>query len=153
MADQHGQGVYWTGEFPIASPLSFFRSALQFSPFARSNMEAGMWAFTAYAKSALAIQQHAAEFASKRLDKNNEFGRRMLDAKDTSQLLHAQAEYLREVAGDYVEGAQHLMERGAEVSREVLTPLKERAEQITREAEQQIEKDSRKYGARIDAAS
>lgn len=153
MADQHGQGIHWAGEFPIASPLSFFRSAMQFSPFARSNLEAGMWAFTTYAKSALAVQQHAAEFASKRLDKDNDYGRRMLEAKDTSELLHTQAEYLRELASDYVEGAQRLMERSAEVSREVLTPLKERTEQATREVEQQIQQETRNHAARVDVAA
>jgi phasin family protein len=74
-----------------------------------------------------------------RLDKDTEAARQLAGARDTSELLRVQADYFRTAAADYVQGTQQLMECGAEVSREILTPLKEQADKAAEKAERGAE--------------
>jgi phasin family protein len=128
-------------QFPIVAPIHFVNAAIQnFSPFGRSNLEAGISAFTAVAKTALAWQKEAAEFAFTHLDRNVEFTRRVLEAREPRELLRTQAEYLRTIADDYVHGTQRLVDRSVEASKEVLEPVGKRAEQVAEETARKAEK-------------
>jgi hypothetical protein len=158
MVDDNAQHIEWYAELPFGAPLAFAGNALQLTSFGRANFEAGMWAFTAYVKSALAWQREIAEFTSSQLDKTTDFGRRLIDAKHTSEAVKIQAEYLRRAANDYVEGALRLMERGAAASREIVTPLRERADEAAREVEERPEevrvgKAGGKSGGRVEVAA
>jgi phasin family protein len=128
-------------QFPIVAPVHFLNAAIQsFSPFGRSNLEAGISAFTSVAKTALAWQKEAADFAGTRLDRNIEFTRRVLEAREPVEVLRTQAEYLRTTADDYVHGTQRLFDRSVEASKEILEPVGKRAEQVVEETARQAEK-------------
>jgi phasin family protein len=127
----------WRAEIPVP-PLAILRDPLGLTSF---GIEAGLCALTAFTRSSLAWQRKLIEFASMRLDKNTEATRKLAGAKDTSELLRVQSEYFRTTAADYVQGTQELMEYGAEVSREILTPLKEQADKVASEAERLSEGD------------
>jgi Phasin protein len=129
---QPDQRIEWNAEIPTGAPMAIAHDALRLTSF---GIEAGLWTLTAFAKSSLAWQRKLTEFASMRLDKDTEAARQLAGARDTSEVLRVQAEYFRAAAADYIQGTQQLMECGAEVSREILTPLKEQADKVAKEAE------------------
>jgi hypothetical protein len=147
MAQETAERVEWTAQFPAGAPVAFAQNALQLA------FEASIRAFMAYTQSALAWQRRFAEFASMRVGKDADLGRRLTEAKDTSEILRIQAEYMRTVADDCIQGAQRLMECGTEVSREILTPLKERAEEATREVKKRAEQGGEQKKAHIEATA
>jgi Phasin protein len=121
----------WRAEIPVP-PLAILRDPIGLTSF---GIEAGLCASTAFARSSLAWQRKLIEFASMRLDKNTEATRKLADAQDMSEVLRIQSEYFRTAVADYVQGTQELMGYGADVSREILTPLKDQADKIGKEAE------------------
>ena len=128
--DHDTQHTNWT-TYPVVSPLFFSRQLQQFG---RANLDAGVSAFTALARSVCEWQSEVAQFASKRLDRNADYARRLIEAKDTRESLSVQAEYLRTAAEDYAHGAQRLMECGVQASKEVMTPVEQRSREVATEA-------------------
>lgn len=151
--EQQNQRIEWDAEFPVGAPMAIVHNALRLTSFGRANLEAAMWAFNAIAKNSLNWQRHAAEYTSQRLDKNTEFARNLMNAKDTSEVLRIQAEYLRDAANDWVQGTQQLMESTTQVSQEIMKPLKERAEEAADEVEKRAEQRGGRQDFRMEVAA
>ena len=149
--DHQSQTAEWTNADPIVSPL-FSSNIDHLQRFGRANLDAAASVFSTLAKSVCDWQSEVARFAGNRLDRNAEYARRLLDAKDSSESLSIQAEYLRTSVEDYTKEAQRLMEHGVQASKEIISPVEERAEaaasgasQAATAVSQKVRETSRKF--------
>jgi hypothetical protein len=152
--DHQSQTAERTTAFPFVSPLFFSGNIDHLQRVGRANLDAGVSAFTALAKSLCDWQSEVARFAGNRLDRNAEYARRLIDAKDSSESLSIQAEYLRTSVEDYTQGAQRLVECGVQASQEIISPVEKRAEaaasgvsQAATAVSQKVRETSRKFAS------
>jgi hypothetical protein len=122
--DTTSQRTDWNSDHPVHSTTHLFLNV--FNPVG----------VTAFYKAAFAWQREYADFAGKRLDKSTDLIRRLIDADSTRERVQVQGDYVREFFGDYLEGAQRLINCTAETSREVFKQSEQRAEAVADEVGQ-----------------
>jgi Phasin protein len=125
------QRTDWNSDHPVHSTTHLFLNAfnpLGVAAFGGGNAQAGLSAVATFYKAAFAWQREYADFAGKRLDKSADLIRRLMDADSTRERVQVQGDYVREFFGDYLEGAQRLINCTAETSREVFEPIEQHAE-------------------------
>jgi hypothetical protein len=139
MATQSPQRIEAQMEFPVGAPVAILRNFFELTPFGRANLEAALRVWSMTAKSMFVWQREAADFMCMRTDKVSDLGRRMADAQDMSEVLRLQADYVRSIAEDYVDGATQMLERNVETAKADLSQLRQTGERAAGELEERAQ--------------
>lgn len=115
----------WAAFLPIV-PSALTQGARQFASLALANVEASGLFLNALTRTALGWQYEVVELAGSRLGEIHELGRKIAGARDASEVLKIEADYLRTMADDYVQCTRRLMDGSARLAEDLWEPVKER---------------------------
>ncbi len=94
------------------------------------NMEFAARAARAYFNGATKINQEMINFVNARMKKDMETAHMIVTCKTSSDLFHAQANFLEEAVKDYADEASRIFHLAAEITSETLAPMETRTGEV-----------------------
>ncbi len=109
--------------FPIFDPA-------EFAQISNRNLQMASRAASAYYNGATKLNQELMGFVNNRIRKDIETAQEYMAAKTSEQAFHCQAEFVECALRDYADEAAKMLHLAADMARQTMTPMEERAEEV-----------------------
>jgi len=111
------------------SPFPVFDPA-ELTKISSRNLAATTRAAQACFNGAAKFNQELLGFANERVKKDVESASSFMSSKTSEEAFHTQAKFVEEMIRDYADEASKILHLAADLAKEALTPVEERAEQV-----------------------